>query len=49
MMSEGPNLWLIAVSVMLATFMEVNDASIASVALPFRDPRWGAKAPAMAH
>src|ERR1044071_7568898 len=27
--------WLIAVSVMLATFMEVLDTSIASVALPY--------------
>jgi MFS transporter, DHA2 family, multidrug resistance protein len=33
-MSEGPNPWLIAISVMLATFMEVIDTSIASVALP---------------
>src|SRR5438067_10333448 len=29
------NSWLIAVSVMLATFMEVLDTSIASVALPY--------------
>ena len=29
------NPWLIAVSVMLATFMEVLDTSIASVALPY--------------
>ena len=28
------NPWLIAISVMLATFMEVIDTSIASVALP---------------
>ena len=33
-MSEGVNPWLIAISVMLATFMEVIDTSIASVALP---------------
>jgi DHA2 family multidrug resistance protein len=31
----GVNPWLIAVSVMLATFMEVLDTSIASVALPY--------------
>ncbi|MGO9304550.1 MAG: EmrB/QacA family drug resistance transporter, partial [Candidatus Korobacteraceae bacterium] len=30
-----PSPWLIAVSVMLATFMEVLDTSIASVALPY--------------
>src|SRR3954467_9625 len=29
------NPWLIAISVMLATFMEVLDTSIASVALPY--------------
>ncbi len=29
------NPWLIAVSVMLATFMEVLDTSIAAVALPY--------------
>ncbi len=29
------NPWLIAVSVMLATFMEVLDTAIASVALPY--------------
>src|SRR6201990_2069626 len=29
------NPWLIAISVMLATFMEVIDTSIASVALPY--------------
>ncbi len=29
------NHWLIAVAVMLATFMEVMDTSIASVALPY--------------
>jgi DHA2 family multidrug resistance protein len=36
MADDGPavNPWLIAVSVMLATFMEVIDTSIASVALP---------------
>jgi len=39
-MAEGPrpkisNPWLIAVSVMLATFMEVLDTSIAAVALPY--------------
>jgi len=31
----APNPWLIAISVMLATFMEVLDTSIASVALPY--------------
>ncbi len=31
----APSPWLIAVSVMLATFMEVLDTSIASVALPY--------------
>jgi len=31
----APNPWLIAVSVMLATFMEVLDTSIAAVALPY--------------
>ena len=31
----GVNPWLIAVSVMLATFMEVLDTAIASVALPY--------------
>src|SRR6516165_3506708 len=33
--SPAKNPWLIAVSVMLATFMEVLDTSIASVALPY--------------
>src|ERR1700756_1721057 len=33
--SHGVNPWLIAASVMLATFMEVLDTSIASVALPY--------------
>src|SRR5436309_4462665 len=33
--SHGVNPWLIAVSVMLATFMEVLDTAIASVALPY--------------
>src|SRR3982751_5386671 len=33
--THGVNPWLIAVSVMLATFMEVLDTSIASVALPY--------------
>src|SRR5438445_7425109 len=33
--SHGINPWLIAVSVMLATFMEVLDTSVASVALPY--------------
>src|SRR5260370_12139613 len=33
--SNGINPWLIAVSVMLATFMEVLDTAIASVALPY--------------
>src|SRR6202044_3765244 len=32
---QGVNPWLIAVSVMLATFMEVLDTAIASVALPY--------------
>src|SRR6185503_10369380 len=31
----GVNPWLIAVSVMLATFMEVLDTAIAAVALPY--------------
>ena len=39
MATEGarpvPNPWLIAISVMLATFMEVLDTSIAAVALPY--------------
>src|SRR5438270_10780992 len=33
--THGINPWLIAASVMLATFMEVLDTSIASVALPY--------------
>jgi DHA2 family multidrug resistance protein len=33
--TQGVNPWLIAVSVMLATFMEVLDTAIASVALPY--------------
>ncbi len=33
--AEGVNPWLIAAAVMLATFMEVLDTSIASVALPY--------------
>ncbi len=33
--SKGVNPWLIAASVMLATFMEVLDTAIASVALPY--------------
>jgi MFS transporter, DHA2 family, multidrug resistance protein len=33
--NAGVNPWLIAVSVMLATFMEVLDTAIASVALPY--------------
>ncbi len=33
--TEGVNPWLIAISVMLATFMEVLDTAIASVALPY--------------
>jgi DHA2 family multidrug resistance protein len=33
--NAGVNPWLIAMSVMLATFMEVLDTSIASVALPY--------------
>ena len=32
--TQGVNPWLIAASVMLATFMEVLDTAIASVALP---------------
>src|ERR1700753_2670844 len=35
MSRPATNPWLIAVSVMLATFMEVLDTSIASVALPY--------------
>ena len=35
MSKPAPSPWLIAVSVMLATFMEVLDTSIASVALPY--------------
>ena len=31
----APNPWLIAIAVMLATFMEVLDTSIAAVALPY--------------
>src|ERR1700688_26489 len=31
----GGNPWLVAISVMLATFMEVMDTSIAAVALPY--------------
>src|SRR6202789_2495529 len=34
-LTHGVNPWLIAVSVMLATFMEVLDTAIASVALPY--------------
>src|SRR6201995_358607 len=33
--NAGVNPWLIAVSVILATFMEVLDTAIASVALPY--------------
>src|ERR1700709_539123 len=33
--NAGVNPWLIATSVMLATFMEVLDTAIASVALPY--------------
>src|SRR5947209_20011577 len=33
--SVGVNPWLVAVAVMLATFMEVLDTSIAAVALPY--------------
>src|SRR6202163_2561439 len=33
--SSGGNPWLVAIAVMLATFMEVLDTSIASVALPY--------------
>src|ERR1700761_2548438 len=33
--AHGVNPWLIAASVMLATFMEVLDTAIASVALPY--------------
>ena len=32
---KGENPWLIAAAVMLATFMEVLDTSIAAVALPY--------------
>src|SRR5579875_2592168 len=35
MSRPAPSPWLIAISVMLATFMEVLDTSIASVALPY--------------
>src|ERR1700729_2249972 len=34
-LTRGINPWLIAVSVMLATFMEVLDTAIPSVALPY--------------
>jgi DHA2 family multidrug resistance protein len=34
-LSQGVNPWLVAVSVMLPTFMEVLDTAIASVALPY--------------
>ena len=33
--AQGINPWLIAAAVMLATFMEVLDTAIASVALPY--------------
>ena len=33
-LTHGVNPWLIAAAVMLATFMEVLDTAIASVALP---------------
>src|ERR1700680_1973433 len=33
--SSGGNPWLVAIAVMLATFMEVLDTSIAAVALPY--------------
>src|ERR1700742_155546 len=33
--NAGVNPWIIAISVMLATFMEVLDTAIASVALPY--------------
>src|SRR5262249_11892741 len=33
--TQGVNPWIIAASVMLATFMEVLDTAIASVALPY--------------
>ena len=33
--TQGVNPWIIAISVMLATFMEVLDTAIASVALPY--------------
>ena len=35
MSKPAPSPWMIAISVMLATFMEVLDTSIASVALPY--------------
>jgi DHA2 family multidrug resistance protein len=34
-LSQGVNPWLVTVSVMLPTFMEVLDTAIASVALPY--------------
>src|ERR1700689_5675314 len=35
MSKPAPSPWLIAISVMVATFMEVIDTSIASVAVPY--------------
>src|SRR5271156_599447 len=40
--AQGINPWLIAAAVMLATFMEVLDTSIASVALPYIGGNLGA-------
>ena len=34
-LTQGVNPWLVHVSVMLPTFMEVLDTAIASVALPY--------------
>jgi DHA2 family multidrug resistance protein len=34
-LTQGVNPWLVTVSVMLPTFMEVLDTAIASVALPY--------------
>jgi DHA2 family multidrug resistance protein len=34
-LTQGVNPWLVTLSVMLPTFMEVLDTSIASVALPY--------------
>ena len=34
-LTQGVNPWLVTVSVMLPTFMEILDTAIASVALPY--------------